>query len=122
MIRRSAAVSALLVLSACDQAAAPAVDEGRLIECALAGAGSFARECRADVVRQGDVPQLILRHPDGGFRRFEILAGDAATERHLATADGADPAQFNDDGQVLAITIEADRYRVPRDVYGHGDI
>jgi hypothetical protein len=105
----------------CPVACAPAANvtaegdgaaESDLIECALHGAGAFARECTVERARDGGVATLIVRHPDGGFRRFEIL-GD---RRGLASADGAEPAEteWRDGG--IGLAVGADRYRFPASI------
>ena len=110
MIRTGAAAAALL-LAACGAAGGgPAVAEaGNLIECAVAGSGSFARDCAVERHLEQGTLMLVVRHPDGGFRRFEVLADG----RGLAAADGAEPAQVSLAGESLAVSIGADRYRFP---------
>ena len=53
----------------------------------------------------------MVRHPDGGFRRFRI-ADDRAG---MVAIDGADEAVNADSSAspVLEVTVGADRYRFP---------
>ena len=75
-----------------------------MIECAVAGATAFERLCAVERTQAEGAPILVVRHPDGGFRRFEVISDGTG----LATADGAEPAVFRfaprDDA--LAVMIE----------------
>ncbi len=75
------------------------------IDCAL-GTADFARTCAIE--RQPAV--LILRHPDGGFRRLDV-----APDRTLTAADGAGEVVGKPlpDGR-LEIALGGDRYRLPQ--------
>src|SRR5690606_12608004 len=91
LIRRTA-VGALLLLAACSQAAqAPQADAGDAIECALSGATAFTRDCRVEHAGTAALPMLIVRRPDGGFRRFDVMSGG----HELVAADGAEAAQVS---------------------------
>lgn len=110
MIRFAAALPALAALSACggetDQIA---VDPDSMIECALGDAAEFARECWVDETLQEGTLLLTVRHPDGGFRRFEVLQDG----RGLAAADGADMAEVMLADGGIEVTLGPDRYRFP---------
>ena len=82
---------------------AQAIKAGEPIECAVAGA-AFAPACASE----REPHALILRHPDGGFRRLDV-----ATDRTLTAADGSDVAvgRTLPDGR-LEIAIGGDRYRL----------
>lgn len=95
-LRISSALIAL-ILAACGQS--PTVVEGETIACSLDGAPDFARSCSA--ARVGDA--IVVRRPDGGFRRIVRTAAGPAT-------DGADEVEQADDG---TLAIGADRYRLP---------
>jgi hypothetical protein len=69
-----------------EQQAKDAVAEGK-IECALAGSTSFERKCTTERVTGPEGQLLVIRHPDGGFRRFKILTDG----RGVAEADGIEP-------------------------------
>lgn len=82
------------------------------VACALAGAAEFARVCAVERLEDEGTLFLTMRHPDGGFRRFEVLKDG----RGLATADGADPAANALVGTELEVTVGKDRYRFPAKV------
>ena len=115
---RKAAGLALLPLAACSPGAAdtPPPDPDSLIECALAGASTFARDCAVERSQGEGGLVLIVRHPDGGFRRFEVLTDG----RGLASADGADQAQIAVHGAGIEVAVGADRYRFPATIAGDG--
>ena len=106
----------LLLLAACSPGASESSlpDPDDLIECALAGAGAFARDCAVEQVREEGQLYLVVRHPDGGFRRFEVLTDGGG----LASADGADPAQIAVHGDGIEVALGADRYRFPATIAG----
>ena len=106
-----------LLLAACSSGAAdaPPPDPDALIECALAGAASFARECAVEQVREQGGLMLVVRHPDGGFRRFDVLTDG----RGLAAADGADRARIAVGGEgAIEVAVGPDRYRFPATIAG----
>jgi hypothetical protein len=114
-MRTSSALVLLLSLAACEQepaappsATAEAPDDS-LIECALRGAAEFERDCAVEQVRSDDQLVLVVRHPDGGFRRFDVLTDG----RGLAAADGAQTAQVALREGGIEVTVGADRYRFP---------
>lgn len=80
------------------------------IDCALAGAGIFSRNCDTDRISGPDRELLIIHHPDGGFRRFKIVTDG----RGLIAADGFDDTQIRllDDDRI-EVTVDDDRYRLP---------
>jgi len=116
MSMRTSSAGTLLLLAACSQGASepPAAHPDDLIECAVAGAASFARDCAVERGQVDGAPILIIRHPDGGFRRFEITADGTG----VVAADGAQAAQVAllDDG--IEVTVGTDRYRLPATIAG----
>jgi hypothetical protein len=101
------------ILAACsterdpqDQASAVA---GDTIECALRGASAFTRDCMVERAPQGGVLYLVVRHPDGAFRRFQVLKDG----RGVAVADGAETAETRIADGLLEVTVGKDRYRFP---------
>ena len=106
----------LLLLAACSPGASKASppDPDDLIECALAGAAAFARDCAVEQVPEEGKLYLVVRHPDGGFRRFEVLTDG----RGLAAADGAQAAQVAVHGEGIEVAVGTDRYRFPATVAG----
>ncbi len=107
----SAALLAV-TLAACEPAPGgpPRVDQGDdTIACALGGTGQFSSACRVERSLAGGTLFLIVRHPDGAFRRFEVLKDG----RGLAVADGAEPAALSKVGKELEVAVGLDRYRFP---------
>lgn len=92
-----------------EQAAEP-VDDGKA-DCAIGADAAWARDCLIE--RAGDL--LTIRHPDGGFRRFRVLADG----RGLEAADGAEMARLQIvEAGLVEIRIGGDRYRLPVKVAG----
>src|SRR6186713_2959648 len=110
------AVAAPLLLAACSPSASeppPPGDDSR-IACALAAAAAFARDCWVEQHRAGASLRLVVRHPDGGLRVFDVL-----TDGHgLATADGADAAQVALAEGGIEVAVGRDRYRFPATIAG----
>lgn len=79
------------------------------IACAVGGKGEFANVCAVDRVQQDGRLNLVVRHPDGGFRRFEVMTDGSG----LAVVDGADAAVSKLSGSVLEVAVGEDRYRFP---------
>lgn len=95
------------------EAALQAAEDGR-IDCALAGATEFSRNCEVERVSDDDGQILIVRHPDGGFRRFRVLTDG----RGLELAEGFDD-QFAlkiTDDQMIEVTSGGDIYRLPAQI------
>ena len=101
-----AAIVAALLLAGCGSG--EALPEGAPVECALGGAAGFVPDCTMERQERGGERLLIVRHPDGSFRRFQI----GVPGRGLITADGADTALVErGDGQV-EVSVGPDRYRL----------
>lgn len=111
-MRGAGFVIALLALAACSKneaAPPPKVAEGaEHVDCALGPGVGFTRDCAIERSKEGEVYRMIVRHPDGGFRRFEVGADNA-----IAVTDGADAAQVTLNGAVAEVTVGEDRYRIP---------
>ncbi|AKH41727.1 hypothetical protein FHS61_002217 [Altererythrobacter atlanticus] len=104
-------------LGACSGAADGASgDPASMIECALGGAAGFERQCGVERRIEDGRLMLVLRHPDGGFRRFEVLADGNG----VATADGAEPARISLLDNGIEVSVGADKYRLPATIGGHG--
>ncbi len=83
------------------------------IECALAGATTFARTCTTERISSQDGQLLVIRHSDGGFRRFNILTDG----RGLSPADGFDETKITilADG-MIELKSGDDLYRLPAQI------
>jgi hypothetical protein len=107
------AVAAVLVGCSSEPDTAPSVAEGgEHIPCALDGATEFASSCAVDRAQVDGKLTLIVRHPDGAFRRFAVVTDG----RGLAVADGAEQAVSTMQGDKLAVTVADDRYLFPAKV------
>ena len=121
MSTRISSALALALLAACQREPAGAVPaqaaaEDSAIYCALHGDDAFAKRCSVERVHAEDGLQLVVRHPDGGFRRFDVLTDG----KGLATADGAQMAQVAVQGGGIEVAVGADRYRFPATVVPNG--
>lgn len=113
---RKAVSAALLLLTACSQGnSAPQSDPESLIECALAGAGTFDRTCAIERSESADGLVLTVLHPEGGFRRFTV-ANDGRT---LTVADGAQVASVVPADDAIEVAVGLDRYRIPPKALSH---
>lgn len=104
-LRISSATLLLLLLSAaCGDGPATAVAQGDpAAHVACAHGAAPETTCRLE--HDGEI--LVIRRPDGGFRRFEI-GGDGLPH----TADGADDAAVGRQANgSLTVRIGDDRYR-----------
>ena len=109
-LRAPVALSGLLATSACAPPAAEHSPQPREHAfCALNGAEQFSGDCTVERSRAGEAIILVVRHPDGGFRRF-TLGRDG---NGLVTADGADQAGVAANGTLLDVRVGRDRYRFP---------
>lgn len=108
---------AFVLLSACSQGDEPAESEPgpkslprhEQVFCSLAGAVDFTGDCTVERRTAGGRQVLIVRHPDGGFRRFEI----GRDGKGMVSADGADEAGVAPNGNLLDVRVGRDRYRFP---------
>lgn len=93
----------------------PAAEQkpGLAIDCALAGAAAFARDCTVEQSGVGNAVVLTVRHPDGGFRRLRVTQDGHG----VAAADGAQPASVSIAGdRQIEVSVAGDRYRLPATV------
>jgi hypothetical protein len=105
-LRISSALAGLLGLAGCAAESPP--PPGDKIDCAIGAGADFAPLCTLERVPGSD--EIVLHHPDGGFRR---LIRDPASGA-LAPGDGAEPlVRAPQTGAIAAFAIGADRYRVP---------
>ncbi|MBL0924069.1 MAG: hypothetical protein IBJ12_06325 [Sphingomonadaceae bacterium] len=96
------------------EAAEEAARDGK-VECALAGSDTFERACTTEQIAGSEGRILVIRHPDGGFRRFDILTDG----RGLAPADGFDETSISllGDG-MIEVSSGDDKYRLPARIKG----
>ena len=104
-LSKHCALAGLLALAACSAPDAE-LPPGETIPCALDGATDFAPVCgvEREIVPGGTI--LVIRHPDGGFRRFEI-EGDL-----VRTADGAETVTVISGADATEVAVGNDRYRL----------
>jgi hypothetical protein len=108
----------MLLLAGCSQEAADsaqASEAGERIACAVGGAAEFSNDCVVEQSGQDGSKVLIVRHPDGAFRRFDVLTDG----RGLQVTDGAEGAQIALSGDLLDVTVGKDRYRFPARLEDH---
>ena len=115
------ATAASLTLAACGDGAPSSgvegVAEADRIECALAGSTKFERVCATETMPGEKGKMLVVRHPDGGFRRFNILTDG----RGLAPADGFDETGIKIlGGGMIEVNSGDDIYRLPADTKSSG--
>ncbi|MEO9600866.1 hypothetical protein [Parasphingorhabdus sp.] len=106
-----------MLLTACDNRAdngartdAEQQSKDEPIKCAVNGTSEFVRDCAIERLSGDGKVTLIIRHPDGGFRRFNIL-----TDGHgLEAADGFEAARISivEDGEIL-VQVGPDQYLLP---------
>lgn len=89
-----------------------AAEDGR-IDCALGEAAEYRRQCNVERIADDGGQMLVIRHPDGGFRRFRVLTDG----RGLEPAEGFDETQVKIvDGDMIEVTSGGDRYRLPAQI------
>lgn len=101
------------ILAEAEQRAAEHAGDDGKIECAIDGASDFSRDCYTERLVGENGVTMIIRHPDGGFRRFNVL-----TDGHgLEAADGFDQARISivEDGRIL-VTVGPDQYLLPAQI------
>jgi len=101
---------ASVTMAACSSGEAPSVAEGpEHVPCALGGGQAFAPVCAVERASKGGELTLVVRHPDGAFRRLAVV-GDG---RGLIVADGAQEAKAQLRGGQLEVALGDDRYMFP---------
>lgn len=101
------------ILAEAEQRAAEHAGDDGKIECAIDGASDFTRDCYTERLSGENGVTMIIRHPDGGFRRFNVL-----TDGHgLEAADGFDKASISivEGGKIL-VSVGPDRYLLPAQI------
>lgn len=90
------------------------VPGARSIDCLLSGK---ATTCKVETVIENGVKLLVVRHPDGGFRRFRAVSDG----RGVVPADGSESAagEWTADHR-FAVSVRGNRYLFPaRELPGH---
>lgn len=88
-------------------------DGAERIECAVAGVEAFAPVCAVERRMTGEGLALIVRAPNGGFRRL-LVTKDG---RGVVAADGAVPAKVSPvAANRIEVAVGGDRYRLPATV------
>lgn len=111
----------LAALAACEvvedpQAATEQAREeagGDAIGCAQ-GQAAYAQDCWYERSDEGGQRLLVIHHPDGSFRRFEIVDDG----RGLVAADGAEGALISVAGDMIEVTLGDYRYLLPATIKG----
>jgi hypothetical protein len=105
-----AAAGLALLLAACSPGASGApVADNALIDCAIGDAVNFTHDCSVERGAQSGEPVLIVRQPDGGFRRFTVLDGG----KSLGAAEGAEAPAVAGNGERFDVSVGGNRYRFP---------
>lgn len=99
------------ILAACSSPSEPPPEAkgDENIACAIGGSAELRQVCSAEWLVKDGRQSLIVRHPDGAFRRFDLRPDGSG----LAAADGAEPAQSVLRDGKFDVTVGADRYLVP---------
>ena len=66
-------------------------------------------DCIGEQVAGAEGQYFVIHHPDGGFRRFEMLDDDAG----VGLADGAGVLSQEMSGDKLLISVNDARYLLP---------
>lgn len=108
--------SGLLLFAGCGGGgggAPAAAADAETIACRIGPSGSFERVCTAEPADSGAGPTIIVRRPDGGFRRLRV----ADDGRGVVAADGAEPAEVTIVGAgTIEVEIGGDAFRLPATV------
>ncbi|HEX4847901.1 MAG TPA: hypothetical protein VFV30_07130 [Novosphingobium sp.] len=115
---RAAALALTLTVAACS--GAPAGDplpQGEEVFCALGGSQEFKAQCRVERTAVDGAKVIVVRHPDGGFRRLEV----SKDGQNLLAADGADQSQSALKGDRYEVILGDDRYVIPANPPAAGD-
>lgn len=108
-LRISSLLAVLPLLAACGAQSPP--PPGDTVDCAIGAGADLASDCTLEQV--AGTGEIVIHHPDGGFRRFVI---DAATGG-VAPLDGAEPlVQQPGKGGAVQFAVGDDRYSIPPDL------
>ncbi len=81
---------------------------GSQVDCAIGAGAGFSPVCTLEQASEGEI---VIHHPDGGFRRFARMEDSGG----LVPLDGAEPL-VPEPGVADAgsFAVGADRYRIPQ--------
>ncbi|MCT2399353.1 hypothetical protein [Novosphingobium mangrovi (ex Huang et al. 2023)] len=101
----------VLFLAACSSSSEPppvaAGDEH--IACAVGGSAELAEVCSVERSEKDGKLTLVVHHPDGAFRRFDVKTDGTG----LVVSDGAEEARMTLVDGKLDVTVGPDRYVFP---------
>ena len=105
----------LAVTAACDRSGGDgtSANEDDKIDCRIGRATTFEHICAVEQATSESGRILVIRKPDGGFRRLLVTADG----RGVVAADGAEPAvvAMAGDGRI-DVAIGGDNFRLPATV------
>ncbi|WP_159978396.1 MULTISPECIES: hypothetical protein [unclassified Novosphingobium] len=109
-LSKGAGAALALLLGACSNSEPPPIAAGdEHIDCAVGGSVQMKPVCAVERIETDGKHTLVVRHPDGAFRRFDVTEGGAS----LAPSDGADKAVTSLANGKLDITVGGDHYLFP---------
>lgn len=109
-MRRAFGLVPVALLAACSQDIAPPAEvHDEPVFCALAGSQKFTDQCRAERTTVDGAQVIVVRHPDGAFRRLEV----SKNGQNLLAADGADQSQSALKGDRFEVILGPDKYVIP---------
>lgn len=79
------------------------------VSCALKGSDAFKERCTIERSASDGRNFIVLRHPDGGFRRLEELEAG----KRYKSVDGADEVAVDANGADIELTVGEDHYLFP---------
>jgi hypothetical protein len=105
------AVLVVVIMGGCSDGSDPSAKSvgAEHIACAVAGSAEVADACLVEHTESDGRLSLVVRHPDGAFRRFDVVTDG----RGLKVSDGAEEAQTKLVDGKLDVTVGADHYVFP---------
>lgn len=101
-------LTAAALVSACSGEVSPE-PAGETITCAIGVGAEMGPDCIGEQVAGTDGQYFVIHHPDGSFRRFEMLPDDAG----IGLADGAGVLSQEMSGDQLLISVDDAQYLLP---------
>jgi hypothetical protein len=100
----------LLLLAGCTPGSGSAPEQAQEhIACAVGGAVEFTEDCGLERASVEGAQVLVVRHPDGGFRRLEV----SQDGQSLLAADGAEVTQSARKDDRWEVILGEHRYVIP---------